>query len=102
MELDPMRSLDRLAVEDRVDATWLCRAGRALEELDESLTSAGREADGRRLRDRARSLRRRLVLATKDARIGAELKAELTSLACDAGTYFRRVRRLSYDSQVVA
>lgn len=124
MRLDSTHALERLAVEEAVDASWLCRAARALDELDQSLSRLEREVDGpagefveakrrsprlaraasraradrQRLHDQARSLRRRLVLATKDAGQGLELKAELTSLSCDASAYFRRVRRFMWES----
>jgi hypothetical protein len=124
MRHESVRALERLAVADSVDSSWLCCAARALDQLDESLARLEREADGPegglaeatrrsprvaravsraradrvRLHDQARSLRRRLVLATKDARVGLELKAELMTLSCDASSYFRRVRRVMWES----
>ncbi len=121
---ESVHALERLAVADRVDSPWLCRAARALDELDEYLARMEREsavltgetveatdwsprvarglsrvrADGVRLHEQAKSLRRRLVLATKDARVGLELKAELTTLSGDASAYFRRVRRVMWES----
>ncbi len=124
MRLESTRSLERLAVAEAIDQSWLCRAARALEDLDQSLTERQPEvggptgelvtamrrnprlaravsrasADRLRLHEQARSLRRRLVLVTKDARLGPELKAELTRLTCDSSAYFRRVRRLMWES----
>lgn len=128
MRLGSTQALERLAVAEAVDSSWLCRAARALDELDQSLSMLEREVDGpageffeakrrdprlaraatraradcQRLHDHARSLRRRLVLATKDASLGLELKAELTSLSCDASAYFRRVRRITWEAFVRA
>ena len=48
-------------------------------------------ADVQRLHHQARSLRRRLVLATKDARLGPDLKAELAALSRDADEFFGRI-----------
>jgi hypothetical protein len=48
-------------------------------------------ADVQRLHHRARSLRRRLVLATKDARLGPGLKTELANLSRDANVVFDRL-----------
>lgn len=124
MHNDSVHALERLAVADRVDSPWLCRAARALDQLDESLAILEREtavptgtpaeakhrsprvarsvsqarADGSRLREQAKSLRRRLVLAAKDARVGLELKQELMTLSCDASAYIRRVRRVMWES----
>ncbi|MDO8309845.1 MAG: hypothetical protein Q7V58_16010 [Actinomycetota bacterium] len=117
MSLELTHSLDPLASAADVDQSWLCRAARALDELDESLARLSGDVEGRtgtfatakrrsppfaraasqvsadlqRLHNRARSLRRRLVLATKDARLGPDLKAELAGLSREASAYFRRV-----------
>lgn len=124
MRLDSTQALERLAVAEAVDSSWLCRAARALDELDQSFSrlelelngAAGElvdatrrnprlaraasraRADRQRLHEQARSLRRRLVLATKDAGLGLELKAELMGLSREANAYFRRVRRFMWES----
>ena len=97
MRLDSAQGLERLALSEEVDSSWLCRAARALDELDLSLVRLEREvdgpagefaqakernprlaraaararADGQKLHDQARSLRRRLVLGDQGHRPGA-------------------------------
>ncbi|MDP1877782.1 MAG: hypothetical protein Q8M17_09520 [Actinomycetota bacterium] len=118
MSLELPHSLDRLVTAAEVDQSWLCRAARALDDLDDSLARLSSDVDGQtgasdtallhgpqftraalqvandrqRLHNRARSLRRRLVLATKDSRLGPDLKAELAGLSREASAYFRRVK----------
>lgn len=117
MSLELTHCLDPLVTADQVDSSWLCRAGRALDDLDRCLETVSAEvpvttpeeapadqrgprlaraasqmsADVQRLHHQARSLRRRLVLATKDARLGPDLKAELAALSRDADEFFGRI-----------
>jgi len=117
MSVDVTHRLDPLVTADHVDSSWLCRAARALDDLDQCLETvaaevpvpapdeapAGRRSprlaraasqvssDVQRLHHRARSLRRRLVLATKDARLGPGLKTELANLSRDANVVFDRL-----------
>ena len=114
MNVEMTHCLDPLVTADHVDSSWLCRAARALDDLDRCLetvstdvpvttheeapaarrgprlarAAAQMSADVQRLHDRARSLRRRLVLATKDARLGPDLRAELAALSRDADEFF--------------
>ena len=114
MSVEVKTCLDPLVTADRVDSSWLCRAARALDDLDRCLETVTAEvpvptpeeapaerrsprlaraaaqmsADVQRLHDRARSLRRRLVLAIKDVRLGPGLRAELAALSRDADEFF--------------
>ena len=117
MSVDITHCLDPLVTADHVDSSWLCRAARALDDLDQCLETVATEmpvptpdaatadrrrprlaiaapqmsSDLQRLHHRARSLRRRLVLATKDGRLGPGLKTELANLSRDANVVFDRL-----------
>ena len=114
MSVDVTHRLDPLVTADHVDSSWLCRAARALDDLDQCLETVAAEVpvpapdeapaerrsprlaraasqvsgDVQRLHHRARSLRRRPVLATKDVRLGPGLRAELAALSRDADEFF--------------
>lgn len=128
MSVEMTHCLDPLVTADHVDSSWLCRAARALDDLDLCLETVATEvpvptpeeapaerrsprlaraaaqmsADVLRLHHRARSLRRRLVLATKDARLGPDLRAELADLSRDADEFFGRISLVVQESLLSA